>query len=86
MVELKGVVDIKIAAKLHESRPTAKSAFYMGYLSLKQEDYNKAIDYFSQAVEQESDGIKKADYLFYLAKTSKNDQQHGSNRIDKETA
>ena len=59
----------KIAAKLHESRPTAKSAFYMGYLSLKQEDYNKAIDYFSQAVEQESDGIKKADYLFYLAKT-----------------
>ena len=41
----------------------------MGYLSLKQEDFDKAIDYFSQAVEQENDGIKKADYLFYLAKT-----------------
>ena len=59
----------KIAAKLHESSPTAKSAFYMGYLSLKQEDYDSAVNYFSQAVEEESDGIKKADYLFYLAKT-----------------
>ncbi len=59
----------KIAAKLHESNPTAKSAFYMGYLSLKQEDYNTAIKYFSQAVEEEMDSIKKADYLFYLAKT-----------------
>ncbi len=59
----------KIAAKLHESNPTAKSAFYMGYLSLKQEDYNTAIDYFSQASEEESDHIKKADYLFYLSKT-----------------
>ncbi len=59
----------KIAAKLHESNPTAKSAFYMGYLSLKQEDYNTAIDYFSQAAEEEIDNIKKADYLFYLSKT-----------------
>ena len=59
----------KIAAKLHESSPTAKSAFYMGYLSLKQEDYNAAVEYFSQAVEEENDSIKKADYLFYLSKT-----------------
>ena len=41
----------------------------MGYLSLKQEDYNTAIDYFTQASEEESDHIKKADYLFYLSKT-----------------
>ncbi len=59
----------KIAAKLHESNPNPRSAFYMGYLSLKQEDYSSAVDYFSQAVEEEGDNIKKADYLFYLAKT-----------------
>ena len=59
----------KIAAKLHDSNPTPKSAFYMGYLSLKQEDYGAAVDYFLQAVEGELDDIKKADYLFYLAKT-----------------
>ena len=41
----------------------------MGYLSLKQEDYTSAINYFSQAVEGEDDNIKKADYLLYLAKT-----------------
>ena len=59
----------KIAAKLYESNPTPKSAFYMGYLSLKQEDYSSAINYFSQAVNDEEDNIKKADYLLYLAKT-----------------
>jgi TolA-binding protein len=59
----------QIAAKLYESNPTPKSAFYMGYLSLKQEDYSAAVDYFSQAVDGEDDSIKKSDYLLYLAKT-----------------
>ena len=59
----------QIAAKLYESNPTPKSAFYMGYLSLKQEDYSAAVDYFSQAVDGENDSIKKSEYLLYLAKT-----------------
>jgi len=59
----------KIVAKLHESDPTSGSAFYMGYLSLKQEDYNTAVEYFLQAAEGESDDIKKSDYLLYLSKT-----------------
>ncbi|MBF25845.1 MAG: hypothetical protein CMP49_04945 [Flavobacteriales bacterium] len=59
----------KIAAKLYESNPTPKSAFYMGYLSLKQEDYSSAISYFTQAVTDEENNIKKADYLLYVAKT-----------------
>ena len=59
----------QIAGKLYELNPTPKSAFYMGYLSLKQEDYSSAVNYFSQAVSGEDDQIKKADYLLYLAKT-----------------
>tara|TARA_B100001250_G_scaffold414039_1_gene450351 strand:+ start:3685 stop:5148 length:1464 start_codon:yes stop_codon:yes gene_type:complete len=59
----------QIAAKLYESNPRPKSAFYMGYLSLKQEDYSAAVDYFSQAVNGEDDNIKKSEYLLYLAKT-----------------
>ena len=59
----------KVTAKLYESNPTTRSAFYMGYLSLKKEDYSAAIDYLSQAVEGEDDSIKKSEYLLYLAKT-----------------
>ena len=59
----------KIAAKQYESNPTPKSAFNMGVRSLRKEDYSKALEYFSQAAEGEQDNIKKADYLFYLAKT-----------------
>ena len=59
----------QIAGKLYESNPTPRSAFYMGYLSLKQKDYEAAINYFSQAVNGEDDNIKKSDYLLYLAKT-----------------
>ena len=59
----------QIAGKLYELNPTPKSAFYMGYLSLKQEDYVAAVDYFNQAVQGEDDSIKKSDYLLYLAKT-----------------
>ena len=59
----------QIAARQYEENPTPKSAFNMGVRSLRKEDFNKALEYFSQAVDGELDSIKKADYLFYLAKT-----------------
>ena len=59
----------RIAAQQYESNPTPKSAFNMGVRSLRKEDYSQALEYFSQAAEGEGDNIKKADYLFYLAKT-----------------
>mgnify|MGYP001206958952 CR=1 FL=1 len=59
----------KIAGELYKSNPTSKSAFYMGVLSVRQENYIAAKKYFSQAVEGETDNIKKADYLYYLAST-----------------
>ena len=59
----------KIAAKQYESNPTPKSAFNMGVRSLRKENYKQALEYFSQAADNETDNIKKADYLFYLAKT-----------------
>jgi len=59
----------EIAAELYEKNPTARSAFYMGVLSVRQENYIEAKKYFIQAVEGEVDNIKKADYLYYLAST-----------------
>ncbi|MBJ05024.1 MAG: hypothetical protein CMP65_03890 [Flavobacteriales bacterium] len=58
-----------IAAELYSKNPSARSAFYMGILSVRQENYIEAKKYFTQAVEVEIDNIKKADYLFYLAST-----------------
>ena len=62
-------VYFQIAEKQYESNPTPKSAFNMGVRSLRKENYNKAIEFFLQAVQGEEDNITKADYLFYLAKT-----------------
>ena len=59
----------QIAGKLYESNPTPRSAFYMGVLSVRQENYSQANIYFTQAVDGETDNIKKADYLYYLAST-----------------
>lgn len=59
----------QIAAQQYELNPTPKSAFNMGARSLKKNNYDKALEYFSQAVDGETDNIKKADYLFYIAKT-----------------
>tara|TARA_B100000575_G_scaffold293371_1_gene304558 strand:+ start:1091 stop:2536 length:1446 start_codon:yes stop_codon:yes gene_type:complete len=58
-----------IAAQQYELNPTPKSAFNMGVRSLRKENFNKALEYFIQAVDGENDSIKKSDYLFYLAKT-----------------
>ena len=58
-----------IAAQQYELNPTPKSAFNMGVRSLRKENFNKALEYFIQAVDGENDNIKKSDYLFYLAKT-----------------
>ena len=52
-----------------EPSPEA-SVFYAGIL-LKHNEFNKAKEYFEQAVEQESDPIKKAGYLYKIAQIMK---------------
>lgn len=52
-----------------EPSPEA-SVFYAGIL-LKHNDFNKAKEYFEQAVEQESDPNKKAGYLYKIAQIMK---------------
>ena len=43
----------QIAEKQYENNPTPKSAFNMGVRSLRKENYNKAVEFFSQAVDGE---------------------------------
>ena len=53
-----------IAAQQYELNPTPKSAFNMGVRSLRKENFNKALEYFIQAVDGENDSIKSLTIYF----------------------
>ncbi|HAG48928.1 MAG TPA: hypothetical protein DCL07_03140 [Cryomorphaceae bacterium] len=54
----------QVAQSLYDLEPSAQAARSMGVLSVKNEKYDDAIIYFTNAIEQEADPIKKAkDYV-----------------------
>lgn len=58
----------KTAEKLFSLEPSADAASKLGGLFAFKEDYTKAISYYNQAIEQETDTDKKASYYYQLAK------------------
>lgn len=56
-----------IAKQLHQSNPSAVSAEKMGVMSLKNKEYNEAVDYFKQAIELAKGEDKLFDYHIELA-------------------
>jgi tetratricopeptide (TPR) repeat protein len=59
-----------IAESLYKLEPSAAAAASMAKMYVGQKQYNKANDFFKQAVEQETDNSKKAEYTLYLAKVA----------------
>lgn len=55
------------ATKLHESEPSALSAYNMGTLSLKKNKSSQAVKYFRQALEMAENENEKADYYYGLS-------------------
>jgi tetratricopeptide (TPR) repeat protein len=55
------------AAKLHESEPTAYSAYSMGNLSLKKNKPAEAVAYYKQALEMAEGDEEKANYYYGLS-------------------
>ena len=53
----------EIAAQQYELNPTP-IAFNMGVRSLRKENFNKALEYFIQAVDGENDSIKSLTIYF----------------------
>lgn len=55
-----------VAEAMYRLEPTARSARGMGLLSLRNEDYAKATEFFKEAIEQEVDPLKNADNHYKL--------------------
>ena len=55
------------AAKLHETEPTAYSAYSMGNLSLKKNKSSDAVSYYKQALEMAEGEEEKANYYYGLS-------------------
>lgn len=60
----------KIAESLYKLEPSASAAASMAKMYVGQKNYSKANEFFKQAVEQETDNAKKAEYTLFLAKVA----------------
>jgi tetratricopeptide (TPR) repeat protein len=62
-----GALYAKCAEKLYEENPTAEAAALIARFNRKSKEYDKAAQYYSEAVSKESDNKKKAGYLYESA-------------------
>jgi tetratricopeptide (TPR) repeat protein len=56
-----------VAETLYAKDPSAEAAFGLARLFLKKKDYNKAVEYYKEAIDREEDNTKKGEYLYQLA-------------------
>ena len=55
------------AEKLYAENPTAEAAALIARFNRKNKDYEKAAQYYAEAVDKETDNMKKASYLYESA-------------------
>lgn len=71
LLDKKGCIEapifFTIAKDLHTNNPSSVSAEKMGVMSLKNKQYQAAVDFFKQALEMNQDDSKTADYYIELA-------------------
>ncbi len=70
----------KISNTLFELDPSASAAANLGRMSLSKKQYNKAIDYYTKAVEMADNDQDKASYLFGLASAESQLKRYSSAR------
>ena len=58
---------MKIVTSLHSVAPSANSAYYLGVLNDKNGNSSKAIQYYNEAVNLETDAFKKSKLLIRIA-------------------
>ena len=57
----------KASESMHDINPTAASAAGIAKMYLAQDDANKAMEYYEEAITLESDDVKKAQYYYTIA-------------------
>lgn len=61
----------KLVESLHRAEPSAKSAYYLGLLAMKDKKTSKALEYFKQSESLETKGSDKAKVNFKIAELYK---------------
>jgi len=70
----------KLVESLHKAEPSAKSAYYLGLLAMKDKKTTTALEYFNQSAELETKGSDKAKVYFKIAEVMKKKGSKGKAR------
>jgi len=71
---------LRMVEQLHTLEPSAKSAFYLGRLADKEGDASKALDYYNQAADLETDNNAKAKIYYNIAENKRKAGSFGQAR------
>ncbi|GAA4275639.1 tetratricopeptide repeat protein [Aquimarina mytili] len=70
----------KLVEALHKAEPSAKSAYYLGLLAIKDKKTSTALEYFNQSAELETKGSDKAKVYFKIGEVMKKKGSKGKAR------
>ncbi|QKX04258.1 tetratricopeptide repeat protein [Aquimarina sp. TRL1] len=70
----------KLVEALHKAEPSAKSAYYLGILAMKDKQRSKALEYFNQSAELETKASDKAKVYFKIGEVLKKQGSYGKAR------
>ncbi|WP_298310403.1 M48 family metallopeptidase [uncultured Aquimarina sp.] len=70
----------KLVEALHKADPSAKSAYYLGILALKDKKTSKALEYFNQSAQLETKASDKAKVYFRIGEVVKKQGNYGKAR------
>lgn len=70
----------KLGRRLHELKPSSESAYYLGKLAEAEGKGTKALEYFNQAADLETDNQKKARIYYSIAENSRKKGSLGTAR------
>ncbi|KAA1243078.1 M48 family metallopeptidase [Aquimarina sp. RZ0] len=70
----------RLVEALHKADPSAKSAYYLGILALKDKKTTKALEYFNQSAQLETKASDKAKVYFRIGEVMKKKGSYGKAR------
>lgn len=70
----------KLVEALHEAEPSAKSAYYLGILAMKDKNTSKALEYFNQSAQLETKASDKAKVYYKIAEVMRKKGSYGKAR------
>jgi tetratricopeptide (TPR) repeat protein len=71
---------VELVELLHNSNPSANSAYYLGLLNDKKGNESEALKFYNESIELETDNIKKARILYKIASKYKKTNQYSKSR------